>query len=84
MSSILNSMALRLLSNGVKLLLGSADWSKVLMTVSMLMMDASLTGDQKRQKAIGLVDRRPETPESHWPSGKRGKGWCGKPAQPGD
>ena len=28
--SIINNMALRLLSNGVKLLLGSADWSKVL------------------------------------------------------
>ena len=54
--SILNSMALRLLSNGVKLLLGSADWSKVLTTVSMLMMDTALTGDQKRQQAIELLE----------------------------
>ena len=54
--SILNSMALRLLSNGAKLLLGSADWSKVLTTVSMLMMDTALTGDQKRQQAIELLE----------------------------
>ena len=54
--SIFNNMALRLLSNGAKLLLGSADWSKVLTTVSMLMMDTALTGDQKRQKAIELLE----------------------------
>ena len=54
--SILNSMALRLLSNGAKLLLGSADWTKVLTTVSMLMMDTSLTGAQKRQKAVDLLE----------------------------
>ena len=59
--SILNSMALRLLSNGVKLLLGSADWSKVLTTVSMLMMDTALTGDQKRQKAIELLKKEVKT-----------------------
>ena len=59
--SILNSMALRLLSNGVKLLLGSADWSKVLTTVSMLMMDTALTGDQKRQQAIELLENAVKT-----------------------